>query len=139
MLRFLKMVWDNLESRTRLRIIGALILIVGLASAGAVYLTAEKSAADAVGYEMIDGQAYPISPASSKRYVHDLEVYGGKAAVMADELNRWFSGLWQGTSLAYTIAFLAIVASLGCFFVASLTLDDGEDDRTGSGSANHDG
>jgi hypothetical protein len=112
------MTWKNLKPQKRLRIIGGIILLVGLISAIAVYLVAEQSAASAVGYDFIDGQAYGISPGSSKRYVHDLEVYGGKAAVLADDFNRWFSGLWQGTSLAYTIAFLSTVTALGFFFVA---------------------
>jgi len=113
------MTWKELEPQKRLRIIGAVILFTGLVSAAAVYLIAEREAANAVGYEFIDGQAYAISPETSKRYIHDLQMYGGTAAVMADEFNRWFNGLWQGTSLAYTIAFLSTITALGFFFVAS--------------------
>ncbi len=118
------MIRKERNPQTRLRMIGIVILLIGLISAAAIYIITERSAASAVGYDIVDGQAYAISPGSSKRYVHDLEMYGGKAAVMADEFNRWFNGLWQGTSLAYTIAFLSIVTSLGFFFVASRTGDD---------------
>ncbi len=125
--------WKKLEPHTRLRFIGVVILTVGLISAVTIYIMAEKTAASAVGYEMIDGQAYAISPESSKRYIHDLEVYGGKAAVMADELNRWFNGLWHGTSLAYTIACIAVVSSLGFFFVAGRT-EEYDDDESKPGA-----
>src|SRR5512135_861361 len=118
------MIRKELNLHKRLRMIGIVILLVGLISAVGIFVIAERSAASAVGYDIVDGQAYAISPGSSKRYVHDLEMYGGKAAVMADEFNRWFNGLWQGTPLAYTIAFLSIVTSLGFFFVASRTGDD---------------
>jgi hypothetical protein len=110
-----------MKPQKRLRITGSLILLVGLVSSTAIYIIAEQSASNAVGYDFINGQAYAISPGSSKRYVHDLEVYGGKAAVLADEFNRWFSGLWQGTTLAYTIAFLSMFTALGFFFVARRT------------------
>jgi hypothetical protein len=118
------MIWKNIQPQTRLRIIGTVILLLGLISSVAIYIATEQAAASAVGYDIVDGQAYAIPPGSSKRYVHDLEMYGGKAAVMADEFNRWFNGLWQGTSLAYTVAFLTIVTSLGFFFVAGRTGDD---------------
>ncbi len=126
------MIRKELNPQKRLRMTGIVILLVGLISAVAIFIIAERSAASAVGYDIVDGQAYAISPGSSKRYVHDLEMYGGKAAVMADELNRWFNGLWQGTSLAYTIAFLSIGTSLGFFFVASRIGDDGHLEDTQS-------
>ena len=112
--------------------IGIVVLLVGLISAFVIYIMAERRVADAVGYDFIDGQAYGISPESSKRYVHDLEVYGGKAAVMADAFNRWFSGLWQGTSLAYTIAFIAAITSWGFFFVAGRIAEHEADGTKGS-------
>ncbi len=122
--------WKNLRPRTRLRIVGGVILLIGLVSAVVVYVLADRAADNAVGYDMVDGQAYAVSPGSSKRYIHDLEMYGGKAAVMADELNRWFAGLWQGTSLAYTIGIIAATASFGFFFVAARIEgdEDGQDD-----------
>jgi len=43
---------------------------------------------------------YPMMPEDSKMYQRDLELYGGKAAVLADEFWRWFVTLWHGTRLA---------------------------------------
>lgn len=112
------MKWKELERHTRHNITGVLILLVGLAGAVAIYITAEQAAADAVGYDLAAGNAYGISPESSKRYIHDLELYGGKMAVMADEMNRWFNGLWRGTNLAFTVACIAVVVAAGFFLAA---------------------
>ena len=62
--------------------------------------------------------AYLIAPENSKKYVHDLELYGGKANVLANEFMSWFVGLWHGKSLAFTVACITIFISLGFFLVA---------------------
>ena len=97
---------------------GAFILLAGLAGATFAYLTAVDDPGDAIGYEIVDGNVYVIAASDSKLYRHDLERIGGKAAVFADDLNRWFSGLWRGKKLAYTLALLAIGGSLACFRAA---------------------
>ena len=48
-----------------------------------------------MGYEIVGGNAYLIAPENSKKYVHDLKLIGGNAAVFADEFSRWFIGLWH--------------------------------------------
>lgn len=110
---------DKLTLRIRLRLIGALILIAGLTGASLVFMTASDAGNDADGYEIVGNHAYPISPRDSKSYIHDLEMYGGKAAVFADDFNRWFEGLWHGRQLAYTLAALAIGLALVCFLAAN--------------------
>jgi hypothetical protein len=57
-------------------------------------------------------------PENTKIYKHDLEVYGGKAAVLADDFRRWFVGLWHGKSLAFTITCITIFVSFAGFFTA---------------------
>ena len=104
--------------RTRLKRIGVAILLAGWSGAATIYATAPDDDGDALGYEFVDGVAYPILTHESKKYRHDLERFGGKAAVMADDLNRWFSGLWVGKHLAYTLATLASAAALACFLTA---------------------
>jgi hypothetical protein len=69
---------------------------------------------------------------SSKKYLHDLEVYGGKANVLAAEFREWFAGLWRGKSLAGTIAVLTVAAAwVYRFFATPLPPieDDLEDSR----------
>jgi hypothetical protein len=106
------------DLRARLYISCLVILVFGLLGAALIYLTAEDEQESAAGYVMIDGKAYPIPPGSSKVYVRDLQRFGGKSAVLFDELNRWFAGLWQGKSLAVTLAWISVFASLGVFLVA---------------------
>lgn len=111
------MKWKATDLRTRLYLIAALILLTGLGSATLIYLTAGDDPGSVLGYIIIDGHAYPVSPDDSKIYRHGLELYGGKWNVVADQFLRWFTGLWQGRSLAFTVAFIAIGISLG-FFLA---------------------
>lgn len=75
-----------------------------------------------VGYEEGDGSVYPVMPEDSKSYQRSLELYGGKANVLADQLRRWLIGLWHGRSLAFTTAFITIVVSLVIFLAANYSL-----------------
>jgi hypothetical protein len=83
-----------------------------------IYRTAENDSNSVLGYEEGDGSVYPVRPEDSKKYLRDMELYGGKANVLTDEFRRWFIGLWHGESLAFTVACITIVISLGVFFVA---------------------
>jgi tetratricopeptide (TPR) repeat protein len=58
-------------------------------------------------------------PEDSKKYLRDLELYGGKANVLLDELRRGFMGLWHGKSLAFTVACISIFISFGIFYTAN--------------------
>jgi hypothetical protein len=93
---------------TRRYLITAGILLVGLGSAGLIYLTAENPPDDAL-YEW----------EHSKMYRHGLELYGGKMNVLANEFGHWFSGLWHGTSLAKTVSCITLVISFVFFFFTS--------------------
>lgn len=52
-------------------------------------------------------------PDDSKQYLRQMEVYGGTANVLASEFREWFAGLWAGRRLAFTVAFLSILAAGG--------------------------
>jgi hypothetical protein len=125
--------------RTRLHLISAIILLVGVGSAVLIYLTAEEDPINAGGYAVTGGNVYPATPGNSKMYVHDLELYGGKGNVLADEFIRWFVGLWQGKSLALTIVSIAFLLSAIIFFLANHMRSDlqsgvrEENDRDGTG------
>ncbi len=45
--------------------------------------------------------------------MHQLQHFGGKAAVLFDEFDRWLEGLWQGESLRITLAWISGLVSLG--------------------------
>jgi hypothetical protein len=113
------MKWKTTNRQTRLYLITASILLVGLGSAILIYLTAENDSDSVVGYETVGGYTYPVVPEDSKRYIHDLELYGGKANVLANDFMRWFVGLWHGRSLAFTIACITMFISFGFFYIAT--------------------
>ena len=92
--------------QTRLYLIAVIILLVGMCGAIIIYLTSENGSDNVSSYE------------NSKRYMHDLELDGGKANVLADELVRWFAGLWHGKTLAFTVAFITSLLASVIFFIA---------------------
>lgn len=97
-----------MDRKTRLRLSALVILALGLASALGIYLAAEDAAPSAALAEM----------RGSKPYVHQLERLGGKAAVLFDQFNRWFAGLWKGRQLALTLAWITIFIAAGLLVVA---------------------
>jgi len=118
------MKWKTMNLQTRLFLISAIILLVGLSSSIWIYLANGNDSETVLGYEIVGGNAYLVNPENSKKYVHDLELMGGKPAVLADEFSRWFIGLWHGKSLAFTVAFIAIFISLGFVFFAITSPSD---------------
>jgi hypothetical protein len=100
---------------------GALaVLLLGLAAAAAIYFTAADEPGGGIGYVLVDGQVHVLSPGQSKSYISQLERFGGKAAVLFDEMNRWFAGLWQGKALGVTIGWISVAVAAFLFFVARL-------------------
>jgi hypothetical protein len=124
------------QKQARLFFASTAILLLGLGSAAAIYVAADREPEEGQGYEVVSGKIYPGMQERSKKYLHDLELYGGKAAVLADDLNRWFDGLWKGRSLAVTVACISIILSFGFFVAARNVHRDGsaegrqEEDQT---------
>jgi hypothetical protein len=78
------------------------ILVIGFGTAIAVYVAAGARPENPLGYE----------PLETKKYLHDLELYGGTANVLAAEFREWFAGLWYGRNLAFTIAVITVLLVL---------------------------
>src|SRR5262245_20845990 len=106
--------------RKRLMVSAALVAVLGLSSALAVYLRAgdDGDPDENVQIVVADGKVYRIPLASTKIYRRDLERFGGTAAVLADDLSRWFAGLWRGRSLAVTLVWITAFATAGLFLLA---------------------
>jgi len=102
------MKWKPAVTRSTLYVFATVILLTGLGSAVLIHFNMEAGAHDSVIRDF----------ENSKRYRHDLEVIGGKMNVLMDQFCRWFAALWQGKSLAVTIAWLTFVISFGIFLVA---------------------
>ena len=95
--------------RARVRLITGGILVLGLGSAALLYFTARAQGANPLGYE----------PEDSKRYLRDLEMYGGKINILATQAMRWWNGLWQGRQLGLTVAWLTLGTAFLFWFLAS--------------------
>ena len=107
-----------ISMRKRIYACSLTILIVGLCSAAAIYFLAEDVPDIGDGYVIVDGKTYPAGVYQSKRYVREVERFGGKAFLIFDEIDRWFASLWQGKKLGVTIGWLSSVASLAIFLAA---------------------
>ena len=103
----------------RLRAIALFILVVGLASSVLIYFIAEDATSDALRYQSESDNIGVASPQDSKRYVREMEQFGGGINMLAFRFRIWFSGLWQGKSLAYPIAFIAIITAYILRFIAA--------------------
>ncbi len=97
---------DTFAIPLTLKRIVVLILIVGFGAAVAIYVIAVYSPTGPPEYQIEE----------SKRYLRDLEMYGGKANVLASDLRQWFASLWHGRRLAYTVAFLTVLLALSVLF-----------------------
>jgi len=104
---------------TFLYLLSGIILLFGLGSAVLIYESSSDRATSVLGYESGSGSVYPILPEDSKQYLRGLELYGGTANVLADELRLWFVGLWHGKSLALTVACITILVSSVIFHTAT--------------------
>lgn len=117
--------------RKRLILCSVLVAVVGLSSALLIYLTAGEDDLDEnVQTVLVDGKTFRIPLASTKMYRRDLRRFGGDAAVLFDDLDSWFRGLWRGRSLGVTLAWMTAFVSLGLFLLArQMPSDDRGDDQ----------
>jgi hypothetical protein len=76
------------------------VLVVGVIAAVLIYHHAAL-APDSIDFE------------DNKSYLRQMEMYGGKGNVMAEQIRDWFSGLWHGKSLAFTVVFLSVLTAGG--------------------------
>ena len=89
---------------------------MGLATAIGIWVSAATSPDDMLVYEI----------EHSKQYRRTLELYGGKANVLAVELTQWFDSLWHGTRLAYTVAGATVLLA-GAFWLAAVASEEVRD------------
>jgi hypothetical protein len=107
--------------RRRLRRIAAAVAVAGLVAAAVIFFVAGPAVENPLGYDPMD----------TKTYLHDLEMYGGKANVLAAEFREWFVGLWQGRDLAFTVGAITLFLVLVIRWIAarlpSRPVDDTEE------------
>jgi len=92
-----------------LRWLASGMFILGIGLAMVLYVTAAAPSPHPLGYD----------PFTSKKYLRELELYGGKINILAVELHQWLASLWRGKALAYTIAVLTLMLSALLWFIGS--------------------
>ena len=99
---------DPVTRRTRVTRVTALILGVGLGLAASLWVLTPPPAPNPLGFE----------PEDSKKYLRQMEMIGGKANVVASQLQAWFDSLWHGRGLPRTVAVLTVVLA-GTFWFST--------------------
>jgi len=89
---------------------GWAVLLVGLVGAAFIYAFAAEDEDMNATREITSGRMYQ----------HNIELMGGKFAVLSAEFNEWFGSLWHGRPLAYMVAVVAVGIALVCFWVGHL-------------------
>ncbi|HIJ81337.1 MAG TPA: hypothetical protein HPP76_06490 [Desulfuromonadales bacterium] len=99
---------NSRQRKKRRNVTTAVILLSGISSSGILYLTAgEISPSPLESFEQ------------SKRFANEVERMGGKVSVFANGLSKWFSSLWQGEMLAFTIAGFTLFIAAVYYLLAS--------------------
>ena len=106
----------------RCNLVTAGILLSGLGTAVAIYLTA----ADAPDNPFAEYE-------QSKKFSYEVQRMGGKMALVANDMTSWFAELWHGRQLSYTVACITLVIAVGYYVIAS-GIKHGED---AAGSNDH--
>src|SRR4051812_8253045 len=100
----------------RFSIAALLILIAGLSAGATIYFTADEPPPAA--YIMIGDTAYAYDPTMAKTYQSQLQRFGGRTAVLFDDINRWFASLWVGKRLGVTIGAISLAVAAMLFWIA---------------------
>jgi len=95
-----------------LRFSAAVVLVVGLVSSFCIWQVQDRMARENAGPQFGDADV-ALSPLDSRKQLRDLELYGGKGAVLMEEAKE----LFHGKALAKTIAVSSIIAAAGLFLV----------------------
>lgn len=97
--------------QARLYAWGTGVLLAGLLAAELVYFLSPDDEAGADAAAAI---------ARGRMYQHNVELVGGKGALLAQRFGEWFATLWHGRPLAYTIAVIGLGIAAACFVAARL-------------------
>jgi len=109
---------SNAQLKTRLYRACLVVLAAGLCAAALAYALVPEEPDESLSYVVVDGVPYPVDPHRTKPYTRTLERFGGKAALLFDDINRWFAGLWRGKALALTIACLSAGVAIAMYLFA---------------------
>lgn len=95
-----------------LRLAAGVVLVIGLSSSIWIWRAQDRSERENAGVQVGDNEVN-LSPLENRKQLRDLELYGGKGAVLMEEAK----GLLQGKPLARTVAVVSVVTAAGLFVV----------------------
>lgn len=107
----------------RLKLIGYLVLLIGLGSSVAIWRAQERMDRRNASFRTNDISGY-LSPDDSRRYTREVEIYYGKTGVLFERWTRKAETLAHGKPLAVTIAIVSILAAASCFLFAAVQLPE---------------
>ena len=73
------------------------MLVLGVGAGLLIYFLADEDSANLAMEEML----------RSKRYVRELQRFGGKASVVFDDFMRWFDARWHGKALGVSLGWIS--------------------------------
>jgi hypothetical protein len=112
------MTWKSLDRRTQLQLAGLAILVLGIVASVLLDWSASNDPGPLLGYDIQSDSAQPVRPQDSKKFMRELEQYNGKAGVLMYEFRTWFTGLWQGRTLARTLFSITVFSVAVLFYLA---------------------
>jgi hypothetical protein len=104
-------------NRSRVRLIGLIVLVLGLASAEGIYWFGERAAAKA-GTQDSEELANSIQLENQRKADREIEMGFGKVYVMLIHAENWWAALPGYKKAAFLLAAATVVAAGGCFILA---------------------
>jgi len=105
--------FKRLHIHQRLYLIAAAVLAAGALAAALIVFFAPP---DPDMSYLTDGADFPVPKDVNRQYQFQIERISGKEGLLAAQFNDWFTGLWQGRQLGYTVFCIAAVVALVCLF-----------------------
>jgi hypothetical protein len=102
--------------RSRLRLIGLILLVLGLATAEGIYWFGEKTAEKA-GTQQSDELANSIQLENQRKADREIEMGFGKVYVMVIHAEDWWAALPVHKQVAFLLAAATVVAAGSCFIL----------------------
>jgi hypothetical protein len=104
--------------RSRLRLIGLILLVLGLATAEGIYWFGEK-AAEKTGTQQSDELANSIQLENQRKADREIEMGFGKVYVMVIHAEDWWTTLPAYKQVAFLLAAATVVAVITCFILSA--------------------
>lgn len=101
----------------RLYLIAAALLTAGLIACALIVHFAPP---DPDMSYLTDGADFPVPKDVNRQYQYQIERISGQEGLLAAQFNDWFTSLWQGRQLGYTVLWIAASAALVCAFFGKM-------------------